>query len=194
MTDDPDPSDLTIDVSIEDGDWARLLPDCREVAVRACRAALSHEAIRPIVAGFSEVSLVLADDALVRRLNRAYRGRDAATNVLSFALAEPGGAAAARSAGGVAPECLGDVILARETVAREARLQNKPPGDHLAHLVIHGVLHLCGLDHAGDAEAERMEALERQLLAGLGIADPYAQRPRGSATPAVPATGTRAAR
>jgi probable rRNA maturation factor len=183
MSEDPDPSELTIDLSIEDGEWRRFVPDCRDVVLRAGRAALRHEAIRPRLAACSELSVVLADDHLVRALNHRYRGRDAATNVLSFALVDPEAPASA-----IAEGCLGDVVLARQTIAREAREQNKAPGDHLAHLVIHGILHLCGMDHEEAAEAARMEALERELLAGLGVADPYAGA-GGTPGPLIVATG-----
>ncbi|HEY4581788.1 MAG TPA: rRNA maturation RNase YbeY [Lysobacter sp.] len=103
-----------------------------------------------------------------RELNRAYRGRDYATNVLSFPAERPEGL----------PEhvelpLLGDLVICAEVVAREAAEQGKRPADHWAHLVVHGTLHLLGWDHEADDEAEAMEARERAILAGLGIADPY---------------------
>lgn len=115
----------------------------------------------------TEVSLVLADDALVRRLNRQWRRIDAPTDVLSFPADDDGLATNA-------PWLLGDVILAFETVSRAAAEQGKPLADHLRHLVVHGVLHLLGYDHEKPAEAEEMEALETRALARLGVADPYA--------------------
>jgi len=120
--------------------------------------------------GPAELSLVLAGDGTVRELNRDWRGRDAPTNVLSFPADQPG----------LPPETprpLGDVVLALETIRREAEQQGKPFADHLGHLVVHGVLHLLGFDHNETAEAEKMESLETRLLARLGIADPYAPRP-----------------
>ena len=105
--------------------------------------------------------IVLADDRLQRRLNRDFRGADKSTNVLSFT---------------GAPEGLGDVVLALETVAREAREQGKSLADHVAHLVVHGVLHLMGYDHETGREAVRMERLEARILDRLGIADPYRLR------------------
>jgi probable rRNA maturation factor len=103
----------------------------------------------------------------MRRLNKTFRGKDKPTNVLSFPQA--GGASPGNGA-----LLLGDVILAAETVAREAALADKPLEDHMAHLIIHGFLHLLGYDHQGEAEAEKMEQLERVALETLGISDPYA--------------------
>jgi probable rRNA maturation factor len=110
--------------------------------------------------GRRSLTVALADDRRVRALNTRDRGKDKPTNVLSY----PSGERA----------FLGDVLLARQTVWREARAQHKTPADHVTHLVVHGTLHLLGYDHeTGAAEAERMEALERRILARLGIADPY---------------------
>jgi probable rRNA maturation factor len=131
---------------------------------RAAQAAIG--VAPPRGPGSYRVTIVLSDDAELRALNRTWRGKDVPTNVLSFPahknVAEPG--------------FLGDVVLGYGTVEREAREQGIPLRDHAAHLVVHGVLHLLGFDHADDAEAARMEELERQALASLGIADPYAER------------------
>ena len=111
---------------------------------------------------------MLGDDARQQRLNHAYRGIDRPTNVLSFPAwdaddpAPPG-----------APVLLGDVVLAFETVAREAQEQGKIFADHLRHLIVHGVLHLLGYDHHVEREAADMERLETVILAGLGVPDPY---------------------
>lgn len=114
----------------------------------------------------ARVSVLLTDDAAIQKLNAGFRGKDKPTNVLSFPAPEiPGD-----------PEpMLGDLALAYETCAREAEEEAKTIADHLTHLVIHGTLHLLGFDHEEEAEAEEMEALETALLAGLGIADPYAE-------------------
>ena len=112
------------------------------------------------------LSILMTDDAAVRTLNRDWRGKDSPTNVLSFPSdmpAIPG-----------EPDFLGDIALARETLEREAALDGKPLDDHLRHLVVHGVLHLLGYDHIEKAEAEEMEETETRILAGLGVADPYA--------------------
>lgn len=115
-----------------------------------------------------ELAIVLADIGLQQRLNRDYRGVDEATNVLAFPAWEPGTHAPAG-----APILLGDVVLALETVAREASEHDKPIADHLRHLVVHGVLHLLGYDHMTPTEAAVMEALERLILVELGVPDPY---------------------
>lgn len=117
----------------------------------------------------AELAIVLSDDSAVRMLNRQWRGKNAPTNVLSFP--------AARSGKGRPPSpYIGDVVIAYQTTAREARAEGKPFGDHLAHLAIHGFLHLVGYDHEDDREADRMERLERRILARLGVADPYEAR------------------
>ncbi|MGZ5986927.1 MAG: rRNA maturation RNase YbeY [Caulobacteraceae bacterium] len=152
-----------IDVEIEDPAWTSALPDSEALARAAAQAALN----RTREAGKAQVALtvLLADDATVRELNARFRGQDKATNVLAFP-APPN------------PEDhLGDVALAFGVCAREAREQGKPLAHHLQHLVAHGVLHLLGYDHLNDAEAEAMEDLERVVLAGLGISDPYLARP-----------------
>lgn len=117
----------------------------------------------------SEVAIQLVDAAEGQAMNRQYRGKDYATNVLSFPADLPEGL----------PEDfdfpqLGDLVICAPVVAREAAEQGKPLDAHYAHLTVHGVLHLLGFDHVEEAEAEEMEALERQILASLGIADPYA--------------------
>jgi probable rRNA maturation factor len=169
MTGDPDHAGaIEIDLAEPSPLWRQDLPEAACIAVAAARAALAGSGRR--LDGPGELSLVLGDDTLVRTLNRAWRGQDKPTNVLSFGVGEDG----PRPPG--APLLLGDVVLAFETVAAEATAQEKPLADHLAHLVVHGVLHLMGFDHEAAAEAARMEALEISILAGLGIADPYRVR------------------
>ncbi|GAB2522459.1 rRNA maturation RNase YbeY [Lysobacter humi (ex Lee et al. 2017)] len=114
--------------------------------------------------GPSEVSIRIVGEDEGRALNRQYRGRDYATNVLSFPAELPDG---------LDLPLLGDLVVCAPVVAREAAEQGKAVGDHYAHMTVHGTLHLLGWDHEDDAEAEAMEAEERRILAGLGIADPY---------------------
>ena len=176
MNDDPEPSSHSIDTSVLDPLWRDGMPDVEDEARRAAAAALllAHSLpIHPKVA--CEISLVLADDALLRELNRDYRQKDRATNVLSF----PAWDEAARSfqAPEGAPLHLGDVFIARETLLREAEAQSKHALDHLRHLVVHGVFHLLGQDHQDEEDAEIMESLEVRALASLGVANPYHSRP-----------------
>jgi probable rRNA maturation factor len=163
-----------VDIIIEAEGWTRALPTAEAVVGRAAAAALS--AATP-GGGHWQAAVLLADDATLRDLNRRFRGQDKPTNVLSFPAqddsARHAGAGSPRLAG-EEPRSWGDVALAFETVAREAAEQGKSLADHLSHLVVHGLLHLFGHDHEEAAAAERMEALERRILRGLGIADPYA--------------------
>lgn len=161
----PEGAGPQVDVQIGDKRWTAILADPQAELAPVVAAALAA-AGRP--ADGAEVSVLLADDATVRRLNRDYRGQDRPTNVLSFAFAE-----ADEARDPMAPAMLGDIALAVETVIDEAARQLKSPLAHTIHLVVHGVLHLLGYDHLSDAEAGRMERLERQVLAGFGISDPY---------------------
>jgi probable rRNA maturation factor len=143
-----------IEIEVEADDWTFALADVEAVVERAAGAALGT------VAG--DVVVLLTDDAAVRDLNARFRDKDRPTNVLSFPAPES-----------AAPH-LGDIVLAYGVCAAEAETQGKTLADHLSHLVVHGVLHLLGRDHEDDAEAEEMEAEERDVLARIGIADPYA--------------------
>jgi probable rRNA maturation factor len=148
-----------IDVDIQSALW-----QAQPEAAPTIRAAITIAAARAPAAG--EVSVLLADDAAVKALNRDWRGIDKPTNVLSFP-------AAASNPAGV-PALIGDIAIAFETLEREAGAENKPLLHHLAHLAVHGYLHLLGYDHQTDSEAETMEALEREILAAMRIPDPYA--------------------
>ncbi len=156
---------IDVAIRIVAAGWRRRLPDATRRLRRAATAALAGARTAPPL----ELAIVLSDDARVRVLNRDWRGEDAPTNVLAF----PAGACPPG-----APRLLGDVVLALGTCAREAKAQGKTLAAHATHLVVHGVLHLLGHDHRRAAAAARMEALERRVLAGLGLADPYAPRPR----------------
>jgi probable rRNA maturation factor len=146
-----------IAVIVESAHWDAL-PDAQAVARNAIAQALAALDGR----ADAELAVLLTDDAAVRRLNATWRGLDKPTNVLSFpAAATPDS------------QHLGDIAIAYETTAREASDEGKPLADHLAHLAVHGFLHLVGYDHESDAEAETMEQLERDILARLNVPDPY---------------------
>lgn len=140
-----------IEVSITSPRWETI--DGEAIVRRAVIAAATPET------SDRELSVVLTDDAAIRALNAQWRGRDEPTNVLSFP--SPGGG------------ILGDIVIAYETTAREAEAEHKPLADHLLHLTVHGFLHLLGYDHESDADADVMEQLEREILARLGVPDPY---------------------
>ena len=152
-------SSHTIEVAVGADAWRTAVTDPEKLCRRAVAAVLAREANAAV-----EVSVLLADDVAVARLNRDYRGQDRPTNVLSFPAEVSVGE----------PRLLGDVVVALETATREAAASGTPLADHLTHLVVHGTLHLMGFDHLAEAEAEDMEAREISLLAGLGVADPYA--------------------
>ncbi|MCR5873998.1 rRNA maturation RNase YbeY [Phenylobacterium sp. J426] len=146
-----------IDIEVEEPAWVATLPDAEGLTRRAAEAALLSNG-----ANAEGLTLLLTDDDGVRDLNARFRGNDKPTNVLSFpAAANP-------------ENHLGDIALAFGVCEREAADQGKPLAHHLQHLVVHGVLHLLGHDHMSEDEAEAMESLERVILAGLGIPDPYA--------------------
>jgi probable rRNA maturation factor len=147
---------IEVEVEVEDAAWSASIADVEAVATRAAKAALG------LATG--AVTVLLSDDETVRELNARFRGKDRPTNVLSF----PAGAIP-----GADIQPLGDIVLGFGVCADEARAQGKSLSDHLAHLTVHGVLHLLGRDHEDDVEAEAMEAEEREILATLGVADPY---------------------
>ena len=165
---------LQTECDIAAGDWP-LDVDWQDLASAACTAALRQTPWDGwLDSAFGiEVAVKLTDDSEIRRLNREFRGKDAATNVLAFPLLAPDALQylALTDDGQI---LLGDIVLAAETVAREAGQQGKSVRDHATHLVVHGLLHLLGHDHQDDGDAERMEALEKLALQRLGIADPYA--------------------
>lgn len=157
----PEQPDSIIDiaVAVSDPAWELAVPDAERLCVESALAVLRA------VAKPAELSIVLSSDADVRVLNRDYRGKDKATNVLSF----PSGLSSDLSG----TDMLGDVILAFETVSMEADRDGKSLASHLRHLVVHGILHLLGYDHETEEEASEMERREVEILAGFGISDPY---------------------
>ncbi len=158
------PISVAIDILVEAGEW----PDESALGV------LAEQAVASVVAelgkggeGSPELSLVFTEDAGIAKLNAEWRGKEGPTNVLSFP-------AFPVAPGAALPPMLGDIVLAAETVSRESKLDGKPLEHHIAHLIIHGFLHLVGHDHETETEAEVMESIERRALARLAIPDPYA--------------------
>ncbi len=166
---------LDVDCDIVAGEWDEQF-DWDGLAARAITAAIEGAGYHALLKGdelSAEVSVRLSDDEEVQRLNRDYRGKDKPTNILSFPMHSPADIDRWMKAG-EGDILLGDLALAEETVAREAAEKQLPVADHVAHLLVHGTLHLLGHDHQDDETADAMEALEIKILAGLGIADPYA--------------------
>ena len=164
---------IGIDLALDDPAWLDDLPDAEALAVRAATAALDAACPGPALA----MALVLSNDERLRELNRDWRAIDKPTNVLSFPAQDlAAGDIPAPEPGMPAglPIELGDVIVAHATMKREAQEAGRPLAHHLCHLVVHGALHLVGYDHEADDEADVMETMERNVLAGLGIPDPYA--------------------
>ena len=154
-------------------DCWRNEPDAEAVVLRAIAAAA--ETVDDDIAD-AELAEMLTDDSGIRTLNSNWRGIDKPTNVLSFPALQPTGPRGDDDA----PRMLGDIAIAYETLRREARDEQKPLGHHLSHLAVHGFLHLLGYDHEKEDDAEAMEALEQEILAQLGIPDPYAERDQGA--------------
>jgi probable rRNA maturation factor len=155
---------LAVEVTAPCPGWQQVCVAAAELADEAARLTLR----RGETPANAIVDITLADDATQRALNRTWRDKDASTNVLAFPATDP---AVPLPPG--APLLLGDVVLAFETVRREAAEQEKPFADHLRHLVVHGVLHLLGHDHENAADAAAMEAHEIAILAELGVPNPY---------------------
>lgn len=154
------PPDISVDLRTETGDWP---DDAEAMAERVIALALARA--RADIRGPLEVSVLLTGDAEQQVINNDWRGIDKPTNVLSFPQGEP-----------FAPLSgpIGDLSLAFETLVREAGELGKPFAEHFAHLLVHGTLHLVGYDHQTEDQALVMEGLETEILAELGIADPYA--------------------
>jgi probable rRNA maturation factor len=156
------PQAVPIDIIVESPKWAAQRS--AKAVLRQAIAAAAAAVPRPT----GELSVVLTDDAAIRTLNRTWRGKDQPTNVLSFPAPD------SRIRG--APRQLGDIVIAYETTTREALAEHKPFRHHLAHLAVHGFLHLAGYDHEADKDAEAMERLEVAILARLKVPNPYIAR------------------
>ncbi|MGB0749463.1 MAG: rRNA maturation RNase YbeY [Magnetospiraceae bacterium] len=159
---------LSVDVIVADAQWSTLVADLETIVVAAAQAAWRESPLRPgpLPQAGCLVTILLENDVTIQELNRQFRNQDKPTNVLSFV-----GEGAA-----MVPEepwLLGDIVIAQEVTAAEAAAENKSVSDHLRHLTVHGMLHLLGYDHETDADAQEMESLEIQILAQMGVRDPY---------------------
>lgn len=155
-----------IDIISESEDWDSH-PGLEEAIEKAALAALAGTGV--VTLPDAEIAILLSDDNGVRMLNKRWRHIDKSTNVLSFPATTPELLAQ--------NQMIGDLALAFETCTREAEAEHKTFQQHVSHLIVHGVLHLLGYDHESERDADEMEALERKVLAGLGIPDPYADAP-----------------
>ncbi len=161
---------LSVEVTVSAEEWRSALSDAERIATAAAEEALreTRHAVSLPAADMIMLGITLTDDAEQRQLNHTWRGKDASTNVLAFPALDSAAPLPVE-----APVLLGDVVLAYETVAREASEQQKPFAHHFRHLVVHGVLHLLGFDHETDTEAAIMESQEIAILAHLGVPNPY---------------------
>lgn len=165
---------LTVEMVVEDARWLENLPEVHELSEFCLQQAWMAVLVDKMAkdAFPVEISLYLASDESIQKLNVEYRHKNKPTNVLSFPMFEGWGAMVAMAS--QVPEVpLGDIVIARETILREAVEQNKGVKEHFIHMLVHSLLHLCGYDHEDEDEAENMEALETMVLGGLGIANPY---------------------
>lgn len=161
----------SVDTVIEDDRWQDA--GLERLAARAAEATLTHLGLDPAE---WEIAVLGCDDARIAALNEDFRDKAAATNVLSWPSAERGaavdGAVPDQPEAGPDPE-LGDIAIAYDTCAQEARLAGRPMEDHVTHLIVHGILHLLGYDHVRDKDATLMERTEVEILGKLGLPDPY---------------------
>ena len=151
---------LQVDLRIDSDGWQEISNSLHALAMKAVDAVMSAGSKCSAV----ELSILLTDDAEITELNRSWRGREGATNVLAFS---------ARTINDPEPALMGDVVVALETLKAEAHLAGVPETDHLLHLLVHGILHLLGYDHETDVKAHAMEKHEIGILANLGIPNPY---------------------
>lgn len=162
-----DPS-VSLAIAVEAGEWGEVgaIEALAQTALAAAVRDLAEREGQPFPEEPPEVSLVLADDAMMADINSQWRNQPKPTNVLSFP-------AFPLAPGGQPGPMLGDIILARETIEREAADLGKPVDEHITHLIVHGFLHLFGYDHIENSDAEKMEAIETRILTSLDLSDPY---------------------
>jgi len=169
---------LQLDIACEDDRWQENLSSYETLIQQALFVCISHTPEGKSLKNFAhlELSILLANDETVHELNKQYRDKDKSTNILSFPGLDQSEQKSYLREGAEVPDfpyTLGDMVLAFETLEREAEEAHKNLQDHFCHLIVHGFLHLLGYDHISDVEAEQMETLERLILAELSIDDPY---------------------
>jgi probable rRNA maturation factor len=169
---------VKLEIAVRSALW-RKQRTAQSIVRKAVLAAAKAASTAP-----AELAIVLSHDSAIKALNRDWRGKNAATNVLSFPAVPAGpspkaGKSAKKTSDKSRPPTpyIGDIVIAYQTTAREAEAEGKPFSHHLAHLAVHGFLHLLGYDHENDRDAEKMESLERRILRRLAVPDPYAPRP-----------------
>lgn len=149
---------MNLEIAIEDGDW-KAVDNLRKLTRQAISAAVDNADV--------SVSILFTGDAQILEINKQWRDKARPTNVLSFPVAADAPVPKGQ------PRPIGDIVMAYGTIVNEAKAQKKPVANHISHLIVHGTLHLLGYDHETDTDAETMEAREIEILARLGIADPY---------------------
>ena len=162
-------SAVRLEVVVRSALWKRRRT-AQSVVKKAVLAAAKAASTAP-----AELAIVLSNDSTIQALNRDWRGKNAPTNVLSFPAA-PDLSVRSRGKSRQPSPYIGDIVIAYQTTVREAVAEGKPFDHHLAHLAIHGFLHLLGYDHENDSDAKKMESLERRILGRLAVPDPYAPR------------------
>ncbi len=162
-----------LEISIKDARWTQVA--FAALAERAAQVVLKARSLDPEEC---EISILACDDARIATLNAEFRGKETPTNVLSWPAEDlspeqEGAEPEAPEADFAGEICLGDIAVSYDTCLREAEEAGKTLDDHVTHLMVHGLLHLLGFDHIRDGDATRMEALEVEILSGMGISDPY---------------------
>ncbi len=163
------PSGIVVEVFVEDDGWSAI----EDVATKVHRAATALSISLLDEVNGQSAAIALSNDIRIAELNGTYRGKHTPTNVLSFPSARTPALAAEELRSANEPVFIGDIILAVETVMREASELRRPPEQHLQHLVVHGLLHLLGYDHETEKDARHMEGLETKILEHIGVPNPH---------------------
>lgn len=166
-----DPTDLHLDLIMEDNRWSAALPQLESLVRKTFLTCFQKASVKlPCPGGSPEISVVFANNDMVRKINKTYRGKDCATNVISFAYLEDLSSEPEHS---TTSYSMGDIIVAFETLETEAKEQHKTLRDHTIHLLVHGCLHLFGYRHDTQKHADEMEQMEIQILNEFDVKNPY---------------------